>query len=354
MTAAVLPWRKLHVEYAGDLLFHRLSELSGQTVAFVKSLYADLILLAQDSGAEHGALAGVDVDERAWYYRRDFAGDESAARGAVLATLAALERLGRIVDGRLARFARRQGIEPASSAPTSAAIRRRRRRARLDDAAREPELPLQADAEGDAEAAAAGYPARGAGRDSGRDSGVTRGVTHKRREDEENLVSVVRARVVDPDSGGAEPDPIDRDFGPWWADCEHKVNRAAAGIEYRAARNRGRTAAELRDGWRRYAAWKPPTRQWLDPATWLRDDRCEDLPAPWRGQTELLLPIDSSITGASHARPGHRAHRQSAHAAYTAGYHRVLAALERQDALSRGGGAGLDSGPGLAAAAGYG
>jgi hypothetical protein len=73
-------------------------------------------------------------------------------------------------------------------------------------------------------------------------------------------------------------------FEQWWAECRHKVGKRAAERAYIAALARA-SPAELLEGYRRYVASKPPDRQWLNPATFLNQDRHLDQPA-------LLLPLN--------------------------------------------------------------
>jgi hypothetical protein len=77
-------------------------------------------------------------------------------------------------------------------------------------------------------------------------------------------------------------DPVLIEFRLWWARCDNPVGEAAALAEYRLARGAGATAGEIAEGWIRYAAVKPPDRQWLNPANFLAQRRWTDRPAALR------------------------------------------------------------------------
>jgi len=76
----------------------------------------------------------------------------------------------------------------------------------------------------------------------------------------------------------------DRDFADWWAQYPKQEGEDGARREYRAARQRGATAAELLNGAMRYAAsvgGKEP-RFITMPIYWLRDGRWKDSSQPVR------------------------------------------------------------------------
>jgi hypothetical protein len=95
------------------------------------------------------------------------------------------------------------------------------------------------------------------------------------------------AGARDDDDGAAEGkvvslkrvDTIDLEFAAWFASVENQVGREAAQFEYRRARLGGAAAGEIAEGWRRYAASKPPDRLWLNPENFLKTGRWRDRPA---------------------------------------------------------------------------
>jgi uncharacterized protein YdaU (DUF1376 family) len=70
-------------------------------------------------------------------------------------------------------------------------------------------------------------------------------------------------------------DEFDRAF---WPAYPHKVGKPAALKAFRAARKRAELARIL-DGLEAYIRDKPPDRSWLNPATFLNQDRFDDQPA---------------------------------------------------------------------------
>ena len=64
----------------------------------------------------------------------------------------------------------------------------------------------------------------------------------------------------------------------FWPIYPNKVGRPKAETAYLRARGRA-GALEIEDGLRRYVATKPPDRKWLNPATFLNQDRWNDQPA---------------------------------------------------------------------------
>ncbi len=73
---------------------------------------------------------------------------------------------------------------------------------------------------------------------------------------------------------------FDREFDRlFWPQYPHKVGKRKAIESYRAARRRHPLQTIL-DGLDRYITAKPPDRPWLNPTTFLNQDRCLDQPAP--------------------------------------------------------------------------
>lgn len=65
----------------------------------------------------------------------------------------------------------------------------------------------------------------------------------------------------------------------FWPAYPHKVGRPAA-LRAFIAKRQAATLAEIMDGLARYKSDRPPDRQWLNPATFLNDERFRDDPAP--------------------------------------------------------------------------
>jgi hypothetical protein len=69
------------------------------------------------------------------------------------------------------------------------------------------------------------------------------------------------------------------EFHVFWEDWPNKVGKPAAVKALAAARKRGAPFGEIMDGVRRYIRDKPPDRPWLNPATFLNQERWADRPA---------------------------------------------------------------------------
>ncbi|MEQ1405656.1 hypothetical protein ABK249_11995 [Neorhizobium sp. Rsf11] len=76
-----------------------------------------------------------------------------------------------------------------------------------------------------------------------------------------------------PPKGGSSP----ADFDRFWETYPHKIGKPRAIKAFAAARKRADLETIL-DGLRRYVA-KTDDRPWCNPATWLSEDRWDDLPA---------------------------------------------------------------------------
>jgi hypothetical protein len=70
-----------------------------------------------------------------------------------------------------------------------------------------------------------------------------------------------------------------KDFDAFWQIWPHRVGKRAAEKAYAAARKRGNAARVILEGVERYIFTKPPDRPWLNPATFLNQDRFNDQPA---------------------------------------------------------------------------
>jgi hypothetical protein len=69
------------------------------------------------------------------------------------------------------------------------------------------------------------------------------------------------------------------DFGEFWGCWPNKVGKPAALKAYGSAIKRGAKPSDIVDGVRNYIRDKPPDRAWLNPATFLNQNRWEDQPA---------------------------------------------------------------------------
>ncbi len=79
-------------------------------------------------------------------------------------------------------------------------------------------------------------------------------------------------REVALSSGGSE-------FEDFWEIWPNKVGKPSALKALRSARKRGALISEILDGVENYIRDKPPDRPWLNPATFLNQNRWEDQPA---------------------------------------------------------------------------
>jgi hypothetical protein len=69
------------------------------------------------------------------------------------------------------------------------------------------------------------------------------------------------------------------DFSAFWKVWPNKVGKPAAQKAFVAARRKGHTVDAIMLGLERYIATKPPDRPWLNPATFLNQERFNDQPA---------------------------------------------------------------------------
>lgn len=74
-------------------------------------------------------------------------------------------------------------------------------------------------------------------------------------------------------------DALLSDFDSFWDIWPNKVGKPAALKSYRAARKRGVDAGVINEGVWAYIRGKPPDRPWLNPSTFLNQNRWEDQPA---------------------------------------------------------------------------
>jgi hypothetical protein len=69
------------------------------------------------------------------------------------------------------------------------------------------------------------------------------------------------------------------DFDAFWDEWPNKVGKPAALKAFNSAVKRGAGLWDIQDGLRNYIRDKPPDRPWLNPATFLNQNRWEDQPA---------------------------------------------------------------------------
>jgi uncharacterized protein YdaU (DUF1376 family) len=69
------------------------------------------------------------------------------------------------------------------------------------------------------------------------------------------------------------------DFEAFWKAWPNKVGKPAAVKSYQSAMKRGHSHEQVMEGLRRYIRGKPPDRPWLNPATFLNQERYNDEPA---------------------------------------------------------------------------
>ncbi|HEX2653540.1 MAG TPA: hypothetical protein VHN11_07810 [Xanthobacteraceae bacterium] len=68
-------------------------------------------------------------------------------------------------------------------------------------------------------------------------------------------------------------------FDEFWSEWPNKVGKPAAEKSFRSAIKRGAKPLDIQEGLRAYVRSKPPDRPWLNPATFLNQNRWEDRPA---------------------------------------------------------------------------
>lgn len=112
-------------------------------------------------------------------------------------------------------------------------------------------------------------------------------ITEERREREEREKEEERE----------EREKFDRDFGLFWSEWPNKVGKPDAVKSFKAAIKKA-TIGEIMDGLREYIRCKPTDRPWLNPATFLNQERWNDRPAKIGDkndrQNSLLAAIDRS------------------------------------------------------------
>ena len=73
---------------------------------------------------------------------------------------------------------------------------------------------------------------------------------------------------------------VDQDFEKvFWVEWPNKVGKPAAARAWASARKRGHSTGAIMEGLTRYIDGKPPDRPWLNPSTFLNQERFLDQPA---------------------------------------------------------------------------
>lgn len=103
------------------------------------------------------------------------------------------------------------------------------------------------------------------------------------QEDREQITDTPSLRSGDARARDAVLTEFEREF---WPAFPNKVGKPAALKAWRAARKRGVDCVEVVAGLSRYIAEKPPDRPWLNPATFLNQERWNDQP----GRVETIRP----------------------------------------------------------------
>lgn len=85
------------------------------------------------------------------------------------------------------------------------------------------------------------------------------------------------------------------DFARFWSIWPHKVGKPAAERSWRAVRKAGHSVETIMAGLETYIATKPKDRPWLNPATFLRQERFLDRPAATSGTQSLRNTLRQEI-----------------------------------------------------------
>lgn len=94
---------------------------------------------------------------------------------------------------------------------------------------------------------------------------------------------------------------LEAEFEVFWSAYPHQVGKPAALEAYVSARSRGSPHDEIVEGARHYWRTKPPDRQWLNPSTFLAEQRWLDKPAPAPTGPSLTV-----VNGVKHHAPAKR------------------------------------------------
>lgn len=86
------------------------------------------------------------------------------------------------------------------------------------------------------------------------------------------------------------------EFNIFWEAWPNKVGKPAAVKALASCRKRGAVFAEIMEGVRNYIRDKPPDRPWLNPATFLNQNRWEDQPAAVQnGKTSNIIQATDNL-----------------------------------------------------------
>lgn len=105
----------------------------------------------------------------------------------------------------------------------------------------------------------------------------------------------VSVSVSDSVSKSSKKETSDFEFEDFWNIWPNKVGKPAALKSYRAACKRGVDPSAINDGVRTYIRNKPPDRPWLNPATFLNQNRWEDMPAEVGATNAKASPFDAAF-----------------------------------------------------------
>lgn len=83
-------------------------------------------------------------------------------------------------------------------------------------------------------------------------------------------------------------------FDEFWSEWPNKVGKPAAEKSFRSAIKRGAKPLDIQEGLRAYVRSKPPDRPWLNPATFLNQNRWEDRPAQVGAANAKASPFDAA------------------------------------------------------------
>jgi hypothetical protein len=107
---------------------------------------------------------------------------------------------------------------------------------------------------------------------------ATASETNKKESNPSESKKEEEARFARPTRVREDAAAVRLNFKEWWREQPNKVGEVEAFKAYSAAHARA-GPAELLIGLRRYIDSKPPDQKWLNPATWLRQERWRDQPA---------------------------------------------------------------------------
>lgn len=119
----------------------------------------------------------------------------------------------------------------------------------------------------------------------GRISDMVAGMRGARLSEIVEAIAAMEAETLDVGADG---------FEQFWKAWPHKVGKPAAKRAYAAAIKRRNPHTAIMEGMQVYIATKPPDRPWLNPATFLSQDRFNDEPAPVSSDPKPRTIFDAS------------------------------------------------------------